>query len=143
MLRVVIYSLAVALTAGCSALRPPPSKPGVVVQELVKTTRSWDGNLLPAYPRGQPQITIRRFTIPPGCRLEPHFHPVINAGVLTSGQLTVIAANGRKHHLKAGDPIVELVDTPHYGMNPGKTPAEIIVVYAGEAGTPITVAKQR
>ena len=42
-------------------------------------------------------------------------------------------------HLKAGDPIVEVVDTWHYGRNDGDTPAEIIVFYAGVKGTPITV----
>jgi hypothetical protein len=42
-------------------------------------------------------------------------------------------------HLKAGDPIVEVVDTWHYGKNEGKTPAEIIVFYAGTPDTPITV----
>ncbi len=99
--------------------------------------------MLPSYPRGQPQVTIRRVTVPPGCRLETHAHPVINAGVLIHGQLTVVAADGRKLRLKAGDPIVELVNTPHYGINPGNTPAEIIVVYAGDTRTPTTVAKQR
>lgn len=143
MLRFVCCSLVAAMAAGCSALRPTPSKPGIVVEELVKTTKSWDGKTLPDYPRGRPQITIRRITIPPGCRLETHSHPVINAGILTRGRLAVVAPGGKTLQLRAGDPIVELVNTPHYGMNPGKTPAEIIVVYAGDVGTPIAVTKPR
>jgi quercetin dioxygenase-like cupin family protein len=102
-----------------------------VVKELVKSTQSWNGELLPAYPQGQPEITILRISIPAGTQLDTHSHPVINAGVLISGQLTVVTADGKTLHLQAGDPIVEVVNTLHYGINQGKVPAEIIVFYAG------------
>ena len=111
----------------------------IVSRELAKSRQSWDGNLLPAYPKGQPEVTIRRITIPAGARLELHRHPVINAGMLLDGQLTVVTAGGKKLHLKAGDPIIELVNTMHYGINQGKVPAEIIIVYAGSVGTPTTL----
>ena len=79
--------------------------------------------ILPAYAPGQPEVTIRRITIPAGVRLEMHRHPVINAGVMLSGQLTVVTVEGKTLHLKAGDPIVEVVNTLHYGINEGKVPA--------------------
>ena len=69
-------------------------------------------------------------------------HPVINAGVLLKGQLTVITKDKNILHLKAGEAIVEVVDTWHHGKNEGKTPAEIIVFYAGIAGKPITIKKK-
>jgi quercetin dioxygenase-like cupin family protein len=109
------------------------------VTELIKASESWDGARLPAYPRGQPEITILRISIPPGARLDLHHHPVINAGVLLSGELTVTTASGKTKHLKAGDPLIELVHTPHAGMNPGKTPSEVLVFYAGRVNSPITV----
>jgi hypothetical protein len=59
----------------------------IVVKDLVKTTKSWDSQLLLAYPQGQPEITIRRISIPAGARLHIHSHSVINAGVLITGQL--------------------------------------------------------
>lgn len=114
-----------------------------VVKELVKSSRSWNGEPLPAYPHGQPEVTILRIHIPAGARLALHSHPVINAGVLLSGQLTVVAADGKTLQLDAGDPIVEVVNTPHYGINKGEVPAEIIVVYAGVVGSPISVAEPR
>lgn len=127
---------------GC-ATRPAPvsdaAKPALVVQELVKSTRSWDGALLPPYPAGQPEITIRRITIPPGGRLELHEHPVINAGVLLRGELTVVKADGQTLLVRAGDPVVEVVRTLHYGSNRGDQPAEILVVYAGTTNQAITV----
>lgn len=136
-------SVLLLLQSGCSLVRGGPGAENtpIVVEELIKTSRSWDGELLPAYPEGRPEITIRKFSIPPGARLEAHLHPVINAGVLISGQLTVKTLEGKTLHLNAGDPIVELVNTFHFGVNPGKVPAEIIVVYAGTADTPITVIK--
>lgn len=84
---------------------------------------------------------MRRIIIPPGARLPVHKHPVINAGVLLRGRLDVVKEGGPTLHLKEGDAIAELVDAWHYGHNPGKSPAEIIVVYAGTPGVPTTVLK--
>ena len=64
---------------------------------------------------------------------------MINAGILTKGDLTVVTADGKTLQLKAGDSIVEVVNTLHYGFNPGTGPAEIVVFYAGEQGQPVTV----
>lgn len=113
----------------------------VSVDVLAKTTSSWDGTRLPHYPEGTPQITILRIKIPPGVQLPLHEHPVINAGVLLSGELTVTTEEGRTLHLKAGDSIVEVVNKWHSGKNEGKSTAEIIVFYAGAVGTPITITK--
>ncbi len=113
--------------------------PEVTVQMLSKTCSSWDGSPLPAYPEGTPEITILRIKIPPGVVLDTHMHPVINAGVLISGELTVTTDSNEVLHLKAGDAIVEVVDTWHYGRNEGNSPAEIIVFYVGVSGSPITV----
>jgi quercetin dioxygenase-like cupin family protein len=134
-------SIMLLLLTGCASVRigPEANEAAIVSRELVKTTRSWDGKILPAYAQGQPEVTIRRITVPAGARLETHRHPVINAGVVMSGQLTVVTLDGKTLHLKAGDPIVEVVNTLHYGINEGKVPAELVVFYAGAVNTPITV----
>ena len=113
----------------------------VSVDVLAKTGVSWDGMALPNYPQGKPEVTILRIKIPPKVQLPLHQHPVINAGVLLKGELTVVTKNKETLHLKAGDSIVEVVDKWHYGKNEGNEPAEIIVFYAGVQGTPITVKK--
>ena len=107
--------------------------------ELLKTSSSWNGNALPEYPKGEPEVTILKITIPPKTKLPVHEHPVINAGVLLTGELTVVTENRKTLHLKAGDAIAEVVNTWHYGINEGNEPAEIIVFYAGVQGTPITI----
>ncbi len=111
----------------------------VRVEVLAKTSSSWDGGTLPDYPRGKPEITILRITIPAGAQLPLHEHPVINAGLLLSGELTVETEDKKILHLKAGDSIVEVVNKWHSGKNEGHKPAEIVVFYAGIQGTPITV----
>jgi quercetin dioxygenase-like cupin family protein len=113
----------------------------VNVEVLAKTSSSLDESTLPDYPKGKPEITILRFTIPPKKQLALHKHPVINAGVLLSGELTVVTENKKTLHLKAGDPIIEIVNKWHYGKNEGNDPAEIIVFYAGIRDIPITIKK--
>jgi len=111
----------------------------IVVEQLAKSSKSWDGDALPEYPQGQPEVTILRIKIPAGAKLEIHNHPVINAGVLLAGELTIVAEDNKTLDLKAGDSIVELVNKKHYGKNEGTETAEIIVFYAGVENKPITV----
>jgi len=68
-----------------------------------------------------------------------HKHPVINAGVLLSGELTVVTEDNKTLYLKAGESIVEVVNKWHYGKNEGNKTAEILVFYAGVQDTPITI----
>ncbi len=113
----------------------------VRVDVLTKTSLSWDGSLLPDYPKGTPEITILRIEIPPGVQLSFHNHPTINAGVLLEGELTVVTEDNKILHLKAGDSIVEVVNKRHYGKNEGTKSAELVVFYAGVPDTPITIEK--
>ena len=113
--------------------------PAVEVEVLAHAARTWAGELLPAYPEGQPEVRILRIRIPAGTRLPMHRHPVINAGVLLAGELTFVTEDGARLRLQAGDALVEVVDRPHYGVNEGDATAEIIVFYAGVEGAPITV----
>ncbi len=113
----------------------------IKVDILAKTSSSWDERDLPDYVKGKPEITILRIKIPQGVQLPLHKHSVINAGVLLKGELTIVTEDNKTLHLKAGDPIVEVVNKWHYGKNEGNTPAEIIVFYAGVSGTPITIKK--
>ena len=113
--------------------------PGVKANVLIKTTQSWNGGDLPAYGEGQPEISIIRYQIAPGATLPMHMHPVINAGLLIKGQLTVTKKTGETLTLNAGQPIVELFKEWHYGTNPGKEAVDLVIVYAGTVGTPLVI----
>jgi len=108
---------------------------------LAKSSQSWDGTPLPAYPVGTPEISIVRITIAPGAALPMHQHPYINAGVLLSGALTVVTELNETKHLKAGDALIEVVNKWHYGRNEGSEPAVILVFYAGVVSEPVTRLK--
>lgn len=105
---------------------------------LIKSELSWNGDSLPNYPTANPEISILKITIPAHSELPLHYHPVINAGVLLKGELFVIDEDGNELTMKAGDPIVEVVNKKHLGRNLGDEDAEILVFYAGSKGLKIT-----
>jgi len=152
-----LYLIAMLLFSGCAGMHTcrnisPASKPETSAEQvktessgnveavtMARSTSSWNGSPLPGFPAGQPEITILKITIPPGALLPVHKHPVINAGVMLEGELTVETEKGEKLRLKAGDAIVEVVNTWHFGYNEGTAPVEIIVFYAGTDSLPVTV----
>jgi quercetin dioxygenase-like cupin family protein len=130
----------VALTGLLISCENQHSESGTPASEVItESYLSWNGDSLPAYPDGKPKISIVKVTIPPHSELPKHHHPVINAGVLLKGELTVIDIEGNILEMKAGDPIIEVVNTIHYGVNNGDEPAEILVFYAGSEGSEIVV----
>lgn len=136
-----ILLISLLLQGGCKTVPQATGENGgkPIVQKLIQSTRSWNGELLPPYPEGQPEITVMRIIIPPGSRLSMHKHPFINAGILAGGELTVVTKDGKTKEVKPGEALIEVVDTWHYGMNNGEAPVEIIVVYAGVENAPVTV----
>ncbi|EGR2796736.1 cupin domain-containing protein [Vibrio navarrensis] len=100
----------------------------------------WDGTRLPSQALDNPEVTIKEIVIEPGEQLPLHHHPVINAGLLLEGQLTVVNKDTHKTlQLNQGDTIVELINKTHYGKNNGDIPAKIVVFYLAEKGQPVTV----
>lgn len=132
----IVTFLPLALWATTATVAP------IEKELLVQSEKSWDGSYLPKYPEGQPQISVVRFIIPPQAQLPWHKHPLINAGVLVKGELTVVAEGGLEKQLQEGDALIELVNTWHYGRNDGDEPAEIVVVYVGVEGDELAVLKE-
>ena len=116
---------------------------GVKVETLIKSDKMWDGTPLPDYPKGKPEITIIKVTIPAKTTLPMHKHPSINAGYMVKGKLTVVTKEGKEKKLKAGDPLIELTDKHHYGKNESDEDAEIIVFYAGTKGVPLSIKHKK
>ncbi len=135
----IICGICLSFLPLCFAYAKDTNK--IEVEVLTKTISSWDGEELPSYAKGKPEISILRIVIPAGTELPLHKHSMINAGVLLSGELTVVAEDDKTLHLKAGDTIVEVVNKWHYGRNEGNEPAEIIVFYAGIQGKPLSIKK--
>lgn len=133
--------IALALV-GCQA-KPSAHSEQPTVTTLIKDTQSWDGTTLPAYPDGQPEVTILRIIVPPHSKLPIHKHPGINAGILLTGKIVVHKHDGTTQTVHAGEALIEMVETWHFGENPTDEDAEIVVFYAGIVGKDITVPKNK
>lgn len=133
------FSLGIYAQMAATPLNVNQSRDEIKVTQILKTTKEWDGSALPPYPLQNPEISILSYEIPPGMRLPMHKHPVINAGVILQGQLTVISKDGKQLNLNTGDSIVELVNKWHYGVNQGSVPVRLIMFYVGEVGIPLVI----
>lgn len=111
----------------------------VTKQVLAAGSKAWDGSPLPNYPANYPAIIIARITLPPHSSLEPHIHPVINAGMVISGTLTVTSADGVTQEFGPGQAIIEMVGKPHYGQNLGDEPVDLVMFYAAVPGAPLSL----
>ncbi len=111
----------------------------IIVEVLSKTSSSWDGLEIEAYPTGKPEIIISRITMPVGSELPVHKHTTPLGGIILEGELTVTKENGESKIFKAGDPIVEVMNTWHAGKNTSDVPTVLIAFYIGEVGTPLSV----
>lgn len=107
--------------------------------ELLRTSRSWDGAQLPAFPNEDAEIISMRYEFPPGKKLDWHHHDVINFGVLQQGELTIIDINGNVKTVHEGEAIVEMVGTIHHGENNGTETAILNMFYVAPSGTPLSV----
>ena len=109
---------------------------------LQKSQSSWNNTPIKQMNLTEPEVTVVRIQIPMGEKLPLHQHPILNVGYLTKGELTVHTLNDEVLVLKAGDPIIEVIDTWHYGENTGNEDAEIVVVYVGNKGDTFTETKE-
>ena len=110
-------------------------------ETVIKSNVYWNQEPIKAIHIEQPQVTILKITIPTGEKLSMHKHPMLNVGYMIKGELTVYSEKGDVLVLKAGDPIVELVDTWHYGENTGAEDVVIVVTYVGNKEEDLSIKK--
>lgn len=107
---------------------------------LILKTITTTGNYPAKYLNTEkPEITAVKVEISPGAETGWHSHPVPLYAYVLEGELSVELKGGNTYHFSAGDAIVEVVNVPHNGKNPGTAPVVLIVFYTGEIGTPNTV----
>lgn len=111
----------------------------VIVEKLIEGSKAWNGSPLPPYPEGTPVVSIFRYTFPPHTVTNTHFHEVINCGVVLQGVLTVVNQDGTSRDFHAGDAIIETDFEIHHGENRGDIPTILIMFYAGDGLTPLSI----
>lgn len=107
--------------------------------ELLRTDKSWNGEALPDYPQGKPELVAVKYIIPPGEKLGWHHHVAMNHGVLVQGELTINGIDGKTTTLQAGDIVVEMVGSIHHGENRGTEPVILYMFYISQDGLPLSV----
>ena len=105
----------------------------VKVLPLLKTSASWDGQPI-VYPQGKVEITAMWIEIAPDAETGWHTHAVPSFAVMLEGELEVFLKDGKSKKLRAGDVLVEVVNTLHIGRNMGSVPVRLVVFYTGIEG---------
>ena len=112
---------------------------GIISEKIIETSTAWDGSALPDYPKVTPVISIYKYTFPPHTVTNPHYHEIINCGVVLSGTLTIVCNNGRTRDFHAGEPLVETDGEIHHGENRGEVDAVVLMFYAGGGDVPLSI----
>ena len=107
--------------------------------QLFRTSQSWDGVELPDYLKGRPELVALKYVFPAGCKLAWHHHEVMNFGVLTQGELTIVAQDGTEKVVHEGEAVVEMVGTVHHGENRGTNSAILYMFYLSQKDMPLSI----
>lgn len=139
----IVFAAAAILVANlltaCSEASSENLAPKVESVELLRTSQSWNGDDLPDYPQGRPELVAVKYVVPPGEKLGWHHHVAMNHGVLVQGELTIIGLDGEVGVIHEGEVVVEMVDAIHCGENRGTEPVVLYMFYISQEGWPLSV----
>ena len=107
--------------------------------ELIRTSQSWDGAMLPDFPQGQPELRVIRLDFPIGAKTGWHHHTVVNYGIVQQGELTIVCQDGTEKTFHEGEALVEVIGTIHRGENRGSKPVILNMFYFSSPGAEITI----
>lgn len=111
----------------------------VQVTRLLKTQLDAAGQPLTYPTDGKAEITVVHVEVAPGGRTGWHIHPLPCVAYMLEGELQVTLIDGRVHTFKAGEALMEMVNYEHEGLNPGTTPAKLVMTVIGTEGQAFTV----
>ena len=107
--------------------------------ELICTSQSWDGAILPDFPKGKPELRVVRLDFPVGDKTGWHHHTVVNYGIVQQGELTIVCQDGSEKTVHEGEALVEVIGTIHRGENRGRKPVILNMFYFSSPGQEITI----
>jgi quercetin dioxygenase-like cupin family protein len=93
-----------------------------------------------ALPKGNAEVRVSMYEIAVGARLAVHKHPFHRYAYVLAGRLRVSDKdNVRTFEYAAGDFLIEMVDTWHYGEVIGAEPVRLLVIDQVEPGQQNTI----
>ena len=107
--------------------------------ELIRTSRSGDGSLLPDFPQGKHELRVLRMDVPVRAQTGWHHHTVVNYGVVQQGDLTIVCQDGTERTFREGEALVEVIGTVHRGENRGNKHVGLEMFYYSETGQKKTI----
>jgi quercetin dioxygenase-like cupin family protein len=115
----------------------------VVVNPVLSTTTTASGQPI-ALPQHDAQVMVSTYDIAPGAKLPVHKHPFPRYAYVLAGTLRVTnQETGTATDYQAGQFIVEVLDTWHFGENIGADPVRLLVIDQVEAGQGNTVLQAK
>jgi len=128
----VILAAAVLVAMSGTAVAEQPT---VDVHPVTRTNTTITGQSIVV--PNKPDVIVSLATFPPGARLPEHQHPYPHYVYVLEGVLTVVNTETNKTFtVKAGDFVVEMQDTWHYGINKGAVPVKLLVIDQVPTGAP-------
>jgi quercetin dioxygenase-like cupin family protein len=125
----IVAALLFSLGTACAA-----DAHKVQVTPLARTSMTVTGQ--PIAVPDKPDVIVSMAVFPPGARLPEHRHPYPHYVYVLEGVLTVVNTDeGKSFEVKAGDFVVEMQDTWHYGVNNGTVPVKLPAIDQVPAGT--------
>ncbi len=110
---------------------------GVKINVLAKSMTASNGQKLEYLKTENAEVTVMTVEIAPGRETGWHLHSVPVYAYVIAGNLTVKMEGGKQYEFNEGQPVIEVMNTPHNGINFGNVPVKLIVFYTGEQGMPI------
>jgi len=93
----------------------------------LQAQQAWNGKRYTSYPKGQPELTMIKLTIAPHTVLPWHTHPILNAGYVLSGTLTLHdRASGKTQVFHQGEAFAESENDEHRGES-GDAPTVLLL----------------
>ena len=139
--KVLVITILISTLLGSIFAEDSAAYASASVETLSVTSQSWDGNTIGWYPYGSPEVSVLRITVPVGVKLAVHKHPIPLVAYMLSGELSVETESGAKKVFHAGDPIIEVINTWHFGQSTGDEDAVLVAFYMGVKRLPNTIQK--
>jgi quercetin dioxygenase-like cupin family protein len=110
----------------------------VQVRTLLKTETDAAGQPIQYAIGGRPEFTTVLVEIAPGEETGWHVHPNPCVAYIVEGEVVVETKGRGVRSFKAGESFAEVVNLPHCGRNTSAKPVKILLVVAGQQGTPVS-----
>jgi len=135
--RVPSFLVALVLSGVCCLSAEEAARVRVTPVMSARTTATGQPIVLP---KENPEVLVSIFEIAVGATLPVHKHPFHRYAYVLAGKLRVSDKdNVRTFDYTAGDFLIEMVDTWHYGMNIGTEPVRLLVIDQVAAGQQNTI----